>query len=82
MLYQKPVHVDLQVLGCDVSGVEVSLGSVEDSKRPLHISTKDSLWTSEALELPFTVSVSSPLTKNTIEVSHLYFLLYLAKMHT
>ncbi|XP_071543821.1 nuclear pore membrane glycoprotein 210 [Panulirus ornatus] len=59
---------NVEILECEVSGVEVSLGSLEDNKRPLQISTKDSLWTSEVLESPFTVSVSSSLTKNTIEV--------------
>nr|XP_045612932.1 nuclear pore membrane glycoprotein 210-like isoform X2 [Procambarus clarkii] len=59
----------LQVLACGVNGMEVSLGYVKDNTRPLIISSKNSLWTSELPASPFVVSVNSPLTKNTIDVT-------------
>ncbi|XP_042211678.1 nuclear pore membrane glycoprotein 210-like isoform X2 [Homarus americanus] len=58
----------LEVLACAVGSIEASLGSVDGRKRALTISSKDSLWMSELPELPITVSVSSPLTKNVVEV--------------
>ncbi|KAK8733036.1 hypothetical protein OTU49_006725, partial [Cherax quadricarinatus] len=58
----------LEVLACSVNGIEVSLGYMKDNKKPLIISSKESLWSSELSQSKFSVSVNSPLTKNIIEV--------------